>query len=145
MVVLNNKILLEVLDDEFQPKKTFLNTTADLLKYCKVLDVGKKVEDIKKDDIVKLYVININFLDKKTGFCNEKDIIFINDYPRENKVHIKNQTKENLGFLHKADVIKSSSDDIEDNDEIYYKHGQSHILPDNTEIVSETQIYYKKG
>ena len=38
MIVLNNKIYLELLEDDLQPKKTFLNTDADLLKYCNVLD-----------------------------------------------------------------------------------------------------------
>ena len=145
MIVLNNKIYLELLDDELQPKKTFLNTDADLLKYCNVLDVGNSVSDIKKDDIVTLYVININFIDSKKGFCSDRDVIFINNRPKEKKVHINNQQKEKYGILYKGTVLASSSNDIKDGDEIYYKHGQSHILPDNTEILSETQIFYKKG
>ena len=69
MIVLNNKIYLELLEDDLQPKKTFLNTNADLLKYCKVLDVGNSVLDVKTGDIITLYVININFIDSKKGFC----------------------------------------------------------------------------
>ena len=55
MIVLNNKIYLELLEDDLQPKKTFLNTDADLLKYCKVLDVGNNVFEVKKGDIIMLY------------------------------------------------------------------------------------------
>ena len=114
MIVLNNKIYLELLDDELQPKKTFLNTDADLLKYCNVLDVGSNVYEVKKGDIITLYVININFIDSKKGFCSDRDVIFINNRPKEKKVHINSQQKEKYGILYKASVISSNSNDIND-------------------------------
>jgi uncharacterized protein YfaT (DUF1175 family) len=42
-----------------------------------------------------------------------------------------------------AEVVNSNVEDVQPGDQIFYRHGQSHILPDNSEILSETQIYHK--
>lgn len=145
MKVLNNKIYFELLPDSEQPQKTIFSPNMDMLKLCKVIDIGNKVFDfIKKEDIITLYVNNIQMIDKTKGFCNDKDVLFINEYPLKGKVHVTEQEKPKITPFSKAKVKKSSVDDIKDNENIYYKQGQSHILPDSTEIISETQIYFSK-
>lgn len=144
MKVVNNKIHFKILEEEFQPQKTIFNSNADLIKLVEVINVGEKVTIAKKKDILQLYVNNIFSIGNNEGFCSERDVIFINNIPQEGKVHIKNQSKEPMEILNNALVVNSNSNDIEKNDKVFYKSGQSMILPDHTEIVSETQIYYKK-
>lgn len=144
MRVLNNKIHFELLPPEYQPQKTIFNPTADMLKLAKVIDVGCKVEEVKKEDIITLYEMAIKSLGDGTGFCSERDVIFTNNIPQKNKVHIKNQEKLDMSMLNKATVVNSNCEDISQDDTVFYINGQSHILPDNTEIISESQIYYNK-
>ena len=144
MKVVNNKIHFRILEDELQPQKTIFNSNANLIKLVEVINVGEKVTIAKKKDILHLYVTNIFSIGDNEGFCSERDIIFINDIPQQGKVHIKNQNKEPMMILSNALVINSNSDDIDKDDKVFYKSGQSMILPDHTEIVSETQIYYKE-
>lgn len=142
---LNTKIYFELLPDSEQPQKTFMNSELDKIKLCKVLKTGNKVSNfVKEEDIITVPVHAITMMYKETkGFCSERDVIFSNSYPVEGKVHIKNQERIELNNLNKAIVIKSSSQDIDDEDEIFYKNGQSLVLPDHTEIISESQIYFK--
>lgn len=144
MRVLNNKIYFELLPAEDQPKKTIFNPTADMLKLAKVIDVGCKVEEVKKEDIITLYEVAIKNLGDGTGLCSERDVIFANSIPQKNKVHIKNQEKVDLSMLNKATVVNSNCEDVSQDNTVFYINGQSHILPDNTEIISESQIFYKQ-
>ena len=41
-------------------------------------------------------------------------------------------------------VLKSSTNDIKDNEKVFYKDGQFLELPDHTKILSETQIYFSE-
>lgn len=140
---LNNKIYFELLPDLEQPQKTIFQPTADMMKLAKVIEVGNKVEVVNKGQEITLYVNNIIPLEGKKGFCIERDIIFIDTYPQPGKVHIDGQSNTPMASLESSSVIRSSSEGIEDGDIIYYKKGQAHVLPDNSEIISESQIFYK--
>ena len=143
MKPLNNKVYFEILSEDKQPKKSVFIPDAEMLKLAEVIDVGESVTKVKKEDIITIYVTAISMLTSTTGFCSEREIIFINSYPQENKIHINSQVKQELTIFRKANVLKSSSHDIKDNETIYYKDGQTHILPDGSEIISESQVYYK--
>jgi hypothetical protein len=143
--ILNSKIFFEVLPDKDQPQKSPFSPNADLMKYAKVLDIGHKVEWVEIGDVIKLYVNTMFMIEKNKGFCSERDVIFRNSIPPKGKVHIKDQIKDTMSPLKNAKVIQSNSEDIISNDTIGYRDGQSLILPDGTEIISETQIYYTKG
>ena len=143
MKPLNNKVYFEILSDDKQPKKSVFIPDAEMLKLAEVIDVGESVTKVKKEDIITIYVTAISMLTSTTGFCAEREIIFINSYPQENKIHINSQVKQALTVFKKANVLKSSSKDIFDKETIFYKDGQTHILPDGSEIISESQVYYK--
>ena len=140
---LNSKILFELLPEDKQPQKTIFAPNMDLMKFAKVLSVGKKVEDVKVGDIITIYVTTMVMLKKTIGFCSERDVILTNNIPPKGKIHINQQSKEGITVLMNANVINSNSEDIDTGDQIYYKVGNSHQLPDNTEIISEQQVYYK--
>lgn len=142
--ILNSKIWFDLLEDSKQPKKTIFTPNAEMLKLGKVKATGSKVEEVKVGDIITLYVNSIHFLNEKEGFCTEREVVFRNGLPQKGKVHIKEQENVNMTSFNKAKVVKSSSEDVEEGDVINYKNGQSHILPDNTEIISESQIYFKE-
>lgn len=142
-MVLNNKVHFILLPEDEQPKKTIFTPNAELLKFAKVLEVGKDVKDIFKDDIITIYVTSIQMINQNEGFCVDREPIFVNYRPRVDKVLITDIGKDSFNTLSKATVLLSSSDEINDNDIIYFKEGQSHILPDNTELISKSQIYYK--
>ena len=143
MKPLNNKVYFEILSEDKQPKKSVFIPDAEMLKLAEVIDVGGSVTKVKKEDIITMYVTAISMLTSTTGFCSEREIIFINSYPQENKIHINSQVKQELTVFKKANVLKSSSKDIFDKEIIFYKDGQTHILPDGSEIISESQVYYK--
>lgn len=143
MEPLNTKILYELLDDALQPQKTIFTPNADMMKLATVLSVGHKVEFVKPDDIISVYIHDMNRIDNKLGFCSERSVIFKNGIPQEGKIHVKNPTREKMSSLTKAEVIESNSEDVKSGDIIYYKEGQCLELPDSTEIISETQVYYK--
>lgn len=143
MKPLNSKVYFEILSDDKQPKKSVFIPDAEMLKLAEVIDVGESVTKVKKEDIITIYVTAISMLTSTTGFCAEREIIFINSYPQENKIHINSQVKQELTVFKKANVLASSSPDIEAKETIYYKDGQTHILPDGSEIISESQVYYK--
>jgi hypothetical protein len=143
MEALNNKILYKVLDDEHQPKKTIFTPNADLLKYAEVINTGEKVEFVKQGDIISIYVHDMNRIDSELGFCSDRSVIFKNSIPQKGKIHITNIENNPMTSFSKAEVIESNSDDVNKGDIIYFKEGQAHILPDHTEIISETQVYYK--
>lgn len=143
--ITNNKIYFELLPESEQPVKSIYAPTGDMMKLGKVLDTGHKVEIAKKGDIIQIYFTTMILLNPKEAFCSDRDVIFVNDIPQKGKIHINKQSKESLSLLNSSIVINSNSDDIQKNDKIYYKKGQGHILPDNTEIISETQVYYKEG
>ena len=141
--VLNNKLHIRLLPDAEQPKKSIFSPDAEMLKKAEVLDVGQKVTEIEKGQIITLYVNSLYMLGTEEAFCTDRDPIFINGYPREGKVNVGNTEKKTMTSFTKGIALKSSSGDIDDNDVIYFREGQSHILPDNTEIISESQIYFK--
>jgi hypothetical protein len=140
----NSKILFELLPEKDQPKKTALKPHADMMKHALVTDVGSKVEEINIGDIITLYVTTMFMIEKNIGFCSERDVIFTNNIPQKGKVHIHRQSKNPLQPLSNAVVINSNSSDIEKGEKVFYREGQSMQLPDNTEIISETQIYYSQ-
>lgn len=144
MKVLNTKIYLELLPDDDQPKRTILKPDAEMMKHYRVLDVGHRVEIVKKDDIVTTYVNNVMMLDTSKGLCSERDIVFINHSPQPGKINITDQSKVPLTGFKSGRVLSSGVDDISKDDRVYYKPGQSHVLPDHTELISETNIYFKK-
>lgn len=144
MKVLNNKVYFELLDDSQQPQKTIFQPNADMLKLGRVIDVGQKVEYISEGDIITIYITSISMLDSTKGLCNDRDIIFNNSVPQKGKVHIGEQKNNKLSVFNSAKVLSSNSPDIQNEEEVYYKSGQSHVLPDNTEIISESQIFYSK-
>lgn len=144
MKAVNNKILYELLPEEDQPKKTIFSPGMDMLKRLRVLDKGSKVDDINVGDIITVYVHDMNQISSERGFCNSTSVIFTNDIPPKGTVHVNNINKESLSNFANGDVIQSNSEDIQKEDKIYFKQDKAHILPDNTEIISERQIFYKK-
>ena len=90
------------------------NPLYKILTKAKVLDLGNEVlEYIKKDDIITI---------------SKSDIHII---------------KENIIF-DKGNVIKSSCSDIKSDEIIGYIKGKGGlILPDYTEVISKSQIYFK--
>ena len=143
MKPLNTKIYFKLLPEDQQPKKSVFIPDAEMLKFVEVLDVGHGVSKIKQGDILTVYITTIQMLTQSEGFCIEREVIFINNYPQENKIHINGQVKKGMSVFKQANVLASSSQDIDDNDIIYFKDGQTHILPDGSEIISESQVYYK--
>lgn len=143
MQVLNNKIHLRLLPEDQQPQRSLFQPTADLLKYAEVLGVGSKVTEIQKGQKIVVYVNALRMLNDKEGFCTERDPVFVDDLPRQGKVNTTKAAKEILTGFDKAEVLSSSSEGIEPGDTVYYTAGQSHILPDNTELISDSQIYFK--
>jgi hypothetical protein len=144
MAILNNKIFFELLHEDDQPKKTIFTPNADLLKHARVIEVGHQVERPKESDIITLPVTTMIMTEKSKGFCSERDVIFVNGIPSEGKIHINKQSKEGITLLLNANVISSNSSDVQKGDTIFYREGQSMQLPDNTEIISEKSVYYKK-
>ena len=143
-MVLNSKIKFKLLPDDDQPKKSVFKPNVDLIKLVKVEKIGTRVEDVEEGDILHLYVTSMFMIDSDTGFCSERDVIFCNEIPQKGKVHISEQSKKPMDVFSTAKVINANSEDVLQGDIIHYREGQSHLLPDNTEILSETQIYYKE-
>lgn len=142
--VKNSKILFELLPEVHQPKKTALKPHADMMKLCKVIDVGNKTEWVEINDVITIPVNSMIMIEKNIGFCSERDVIFTNNIPQKGKVHVYRQSKNPLQKLSNAYVLNSNSDDITKGEKVFYREGQSMQLPDNTEIISETQIYYSE-
>lgn len=144
MEIHGDKIYYEILPDSDQPQKTIFTPNADMLKRVKVLDVGDMVVNKKKGDILTLYVNDMTrYGDYDKGFCIDRHVIFTNDIPQYLKVQVKNIQKDTMEVLSKGTVVESGSENIKKDDDIVFKHGQSHILPDNSEIISDSQIYFK--
>lgn len=142
-IPLNNKVYFELLPDSEQPQKTIFQPTADMMKIARVISNGHKVDIVYPGQKIWIYVNNIISMNDNKGFCVDRDIIFIDEYPQPGKVHIFGQSSTPLSSLESSKVLKSSSEDIENGDTVHYRKGQSHVLPDNTEIISESQIFYK--
>lgn len=145
MKALNDKIYFELLDDSEQPKKSTFRPNMDMLKYAKVLDVGQNTKWVKQNDIITLYYMSIVILKNNEGFCSEREVLLSNGIPPERKVLISHLSRETLSNFNKASVLESNSEDISKGDIIFYKQGSSHLLPDNTEIINENQIYYSNN
>lgn len=143
MKPLNNKIFFELLDEKHQPKKSILVPDGDILKKAKVLDVGNKVTNIKKGDEIVLYVNDIRGIGDRKGYCNDTNPIFINDKPQANKTHISKISSDNLTRFDNGKVISSTDDNLKKDDIIGYIKGNGLILPDSSEIISDTQIFFK--
>lgn len=146
MAIVNNKVLFVLLPEKDQPQKTIFTPHADIWKHAKVMEVGHKVEIAKEKDIITVYVSTMVMIEKNIGICSDRDIIFINGIPTEGKVQINQQSKSDSGLsiLKSANVVSSNSGDISPGNKVFYKEGKSHELPDNTEIILESQIYYKE-
>lgn len=146
MKILNNKLLLELRPDNEQDSKDFLNPRADVLKLYKVIQKGCEVSsEIQEGDLVKCFVNNVVMLDTSSGFVSDRDIIFVNSYPRDGKVQITNSSNLNFSLLKTAEVIKSSYEELDKGDIVYLNQNTSSlVLPDSTEIVSKNQLYAKK-
>lgn len=142
--ILNSKIYFELLPDEEQAQRTVFTPNADMMKKASVINVGSKVEFVKEKDIIEIYSNSIVLTEGRKGFCSERDVIFTNSKPPIGKIHINEQSTRGMTVLTNANVISSNADDVEEGDRVYYKAGQSHILPDHTEIISESQVYYKQ-
>lgn len=140
---LNNKIKFELLPEDEQPKKTSMVPFGDALKKVKVLEVGTKVEDIEKDDILVLYNHDVMLFEGSMGYCLDRDPVFINDHPQKNKTHIQPKKADRLSKFEKGTVLSTTDPEMSKGDEIGFKKANGLILPDNTEIISDTQIYFK--
>lgn len=143
MKPLNNKIFFELLDEKYQPKKSILVPDGDILKKAKVLDIGDKVTNIKKGDEIVLYVNDIRGIGDRKGYCNDTNPIFINDKPQPNKTHISKISSDNLTKFDNGKVISSTDNNLKKNDIIGYIKENGLILPDSSEIISDTQIFFK--
>lgn len=143
MIPLNNKILFELLPEEKQPKRSVLVPDADTLKLVIVLEVGDKVSNCKKNDIVTLHISDILSIDDSKGYCTDSNLLFINGSPQLGKTHIQPLKNEKLSKLNKAKVIVSNDKNLNKNDTIGYRKGNGLILPDHTEIISDNQIFFK--
>lgn len=140
----HNKLYLELLPDSEQPERTIFNQDAELMKHYEVIAKGSTVsEEIEVGDIVTCYINHVRMIDFHKGFCTDRDPIFIDGSPRTGKVVIKNPQREGLTLFNRAEVVKSSSKDVDEACDVIYLPGQGHILPDGTEIISETQIVAK--
>lgn len=136
-----NKLLLKKLPDSQQPKKTFLTPDAELLKKYEVLDIGSEVkEEISVGSIVTCYINHVQMIDSEKGFCTFRDPVFVDGKVREGKVGLGLTTSIPMTRLNEAEVVNSGSSEIPTGSKIVYIPGQGHILPDNTEIISLTQI-----
>lgn len=143
MKALNNKVMYTLLPDNEQPKRTILNPDGDNLKKAKVISVGSKVEHIKLDDIITLYTHDVRIAEDNIGYCTDTNPIFINNKPQPNKTHIQTKKTNKVSRFNKATVLSSTDKELKEGDEIGYVKGSGLILPDNTEIISDTQIFYK--
>lgn len=143
MRALNSKVMYTLLPDSEQPKRSVFNPDAENLKKCKVLSVGSKVENIKVDDIITLYIHDIRMAEENIGYCNDTNPIFINDKPQPNKTHIKTKKTNKISKFSKATVLSSTDKELKEGDEVGYIKGTGLELPDGTEIISDTQIFYK--
>jgi len=137
----NNKVLYNLLPPEEQPQKLVLSPNADSLKIGKVLNVGETVTYIKQGDIITVYVNDLIKVEENTYICTDKQILFINNLPQPNKVQIEPIKSESLYKLKKAKVISSNDIEIKPDDTILFIPGQGVILPNHTEIISNTQIF----
>lgn len=140
---LNNKIYFRLLPLEQQPKKTLIAPDGDILKKGEVLKIGREVTEVKEKDIITFYGNDFLRVTEKEGVIMERGIIFINDKPTKNKTHISELDNKELTTMSKARVISSDDSGMIQDDTIFYKKGASLILPDKTEIISNTQIFYK--
>lgn len=143
MEPLFNKVLFELLSEDKQPKKSIFAPNGDSIKNAVVIAIGETVTAINPGDIIQLYVNDIMGIDSKLGYCIDTNAIFINRKPQPNKTHIRSKKSEELSKFNKADVIVSTSSKLKKGDEIGYKKGSGLILPDGSEIISNTQIYFK--
>ena len=140
MIPVGNKLIVEIINSD----EDDWNPLYKILTKAKVLDLGNEVlKYIKKDDIITISKSDIHILKENIGFCVDRNIIFINDYPHEDKVHI-NPCKKEIDIFDKGNVIKSSCSDIKSDEIIGYIKGKGGlILPDYTEVISKSQIYFK--
>lgn len=139
--------MFELLPRDEQPKNTVLIPDADSMKKAKVLSVGFLVntEFIKVGDIITIYnndIVRVSGTES-VGFTTDRNILFADGFPQVNKTHISPLNREELSTLDKASVIKSWDDKLKEGDIIYYKKGNGLILPDRTEIISDSQIFFK--
>lgn len=140
---LNSKVYFTLLPSDKQPKKTLISPDGDILKMGEILKVGNEVTELKEGDIITFYGNDFLRITEKEGVIADRSIIFVNSKPRKNKTHISELNSTELSTLNKARVISSDDNEIQEDDNIFYKKGASLILPDKTEIISNTQVFYK--
>lgn len=143
MIALNNKVKFELLPEDRQPKPTVLNPNADALKLAIVLSVGHKVENIKEGDTITLYNNDVMIFEDKIGYCVDSNPIFINDRPQPNKTNILPEKATTISKFSKATVLSSTDKNLNAGDKVGYKDGNGLKLPDESLIVSDTQIFFK--
>ena len=135
--------MFELLPEDQQPKPTLLNPNADDLKKAKVLGVGCKVQYIKEYDVITLYNNDIMIVEDNTGYCTETNPIFINDKPQPNKTNILPENSLSISKFSKATVLTSTDPQLKKGDKVGYKKASGLVLPDQSEIISDTQIFFK--
>lgn len=141
---LNTKIYFKLLPENQQPRKTLIAPDGDILKKATVISVGEEVAQVVKGDIITIYGYDCIRLDSDKGVTNERSVLFKNEIPLKNKTHIIEMDDiETLNVLSKAKVIATSTKDIDREDIVYFKKGTGLILPDKTEIISDSQIFFK--
>lgn len=144
MEILSDKLLVRLLPEDLQPKKTIFHSTMDMLKKVEVIKKGDNTKWINEGDVVTLYVNSLYNIEDDLFFCVEREVILINDKPQPGKIHIKNPTKISMTALHEAEVVSSNDVELIKGDTLIFKKGQSLVLPDHTEIISESQAFAKK-
>lgn len=142
MKVLGDKILYELLPIDEQPKSSIFQPNMDMLKRGRVIKVGKDCKEICEGDVITFYVNHMRVLDKDLGFLMERDVIFINEVVREGKVELRPMGHKHLTNFDLGEVVSSGYDEVSKGAVVGYQKGQSHILPNNNEILSKTQIFY---
>lgn len=138
MKALFNKLILEKLPKEQEDE---WNPLYKVMIKAKVLSTGSEIDFVKDGDIVVLAESDLHMMDNKKGFAVDRSLIFINDYPQPGKIHIT-PLKKDLNVFEKGVVVKSSVDPLLEGDEVGYVKGGI-VLPDYTEIISKSQVYFK--
>lgn len=140
MKVLNNKVLFELIPQKNLDIKQMMQNPSGVLEYGKVLQVGSKVEDIKKGDIITVYSNDIRKYDGKC-FCGENSVLFVNNNSRNGRTHLKNP-KSTVSQFTKATVESTTEEGLEKGDEVIYL-GTFIDLPDGSKLLNNSQIFSK--
>lgn len=145
-MVLHDTIKYTLLPPEEQPKKTPFAPNNENLKKVRVEETGSETDPkIKKGAILTVWVNNLRHLTPTTGYCYDRDVIFIEDKPRTDKVQVYPQGAINItSDIHKGKVLSSDYPHVEKDDTIhYYGKGGGLELPDQSLIISKNILFEK--